>query len=145
MAWVAWDKLILPKSQGGLGFRDMKAYNQALLAKQVWRLLMTPTSLCATLLHAKYYPNGNLVDTVFIGNASAVWRGIEHGLELVKKGMLWRVGNGSNIRVWREPWIPRGTPFTPITPKRNCRLNRVSDFLNDHGCWRVELLHQYFW
>ncbi|KAE8799653.1 hypothetical protein D1007_24896 [Hordeum vulgare] len=28
---------------------------------------------------------------------------------------------------------------------QNCRLNRVSDFLNDHGCGRVELLRQYFW
>ncbi|KAE8809075.1 retrotransposon unclassified [Hordeum vulgare] len=123
----------------------MRAYNQALLAKQVWRLLMTPNSMCGSLLRAKYYPSGNLVDTVFTGNASAVWRGLEHGLELVKKGMLWRVGNGMNIRVWRDPWIPRGMPFIPITPKRNCRLKRVSEFLDVQGCWRVDLLRQHFW
>ena len=88
MAWVAWERLTLPKSQGGVGFRNMRAYNQALLAKQAWRLLTNPESLCARLLRAKYYPNGNLVDTVFPSNSSAVWKGIEHGPELVKKGIL---------------------------------------------------------
>ena len=107
MAWVAWERMTLPKSQGGIGFRDMRAYNQALLAKQAWRLLTNPESLCARLLRAKYYPNGNLVDTVFPSNSSAVWKGIEHGLEVVKKGILWRVGNGASIITWRDPWIPR--------------------------------------
>jgi hypothetical protein len=60
MAWCAWDNLILPKSHGGMGFRDMYFFNQALLAKQAWRLLDFPHSLCARLLRNKYYPNGNL-------------------------------------------------------------------------------------
>ena len=28
------------------------------------------------------------MDMVFAGNVSAVWRGIEHGLELLKKGLF---------------------------------------------------------
>lgn len=88
MAWVAWERLSLPKSRGGLGFRDMHAYNQDLLAKHAWRLLTTPDSLCARLLKAKYFPNGNLVDTVFPSNSSWVWKGIEYDLVLVKKGMI---------------------------------------------------------
>jgi hypothetical protein len=44
---------------------------------------------------AKYYPNGDLVDTVFPGEASPTWKAIEHGLQFVKKGIIWRIGSGA--------------------------------------------------
>lgn len=128
MAWLKWDKMILPKSKGGMGFRDMRAFNQGLLAKQAWRLIDVPNSLCARLLKAKYYPNSDILDTVFPANSSVVWKGIVHGLELVKKGVIWRVGDGASIRAWRDPWIPRRNDFRPITPKRSCRFNSVGFF-----------------
>jgi hypothetical protein len=84
----------------------MRVFNQALLARKAWRLLERPNSLCARLLKAKYYKSGSLLDTVFPVNASPVWKGIEYGLELLKKGVIWRIGNGERVKVWRDPWIP---------------------------------------
>jgi hypothetical protein len=63
--WIAWDKFTKAKGEGGLGFRDLKIFNQALLARQAWRLIDRPESLCARVLKAKYFPNGNLFDTAF--------------------------------------------------------------------------------
>ena len=120
------------QGRGGMGFRDMRAFNQAFLEKQAWRLLDIVNSLCARLLRAKYYPNGNILDTVFPSSSSAVWKGITHGLELLKKGLIWRIGDGRSIRVWRDSWIPRPFSYKPITRQGVCRIRYVSDLLNDN-------------
>jgi hypothetical protein len=92
--WVGWPKLLRSKMQGGMGFTDMRFFYKALLARQAWRLLVFPDSLCAQVLRARYNPNGELMDTVFMGNPSSTWTTIGHGVELLKKGLIWRVGNG---------------------------------------------------
>jgi hypothetical protein len=46
------------------------------------------------LLKAKYFPRGELIDMVFPSEASPTWRSIEHGLALLKKGIIWRVKSG---------------------------------------------------
>ena len=115
--WLAWPKNLAHKTQGGLGFKDFRVFNQALLARQAWRLLTKPDSLCARVLKARYYPDGRLEDTVFAGNGSSSWQAICHGLELLKKGLLWRVGDGASIRFWRDCLIHRPYSYKPISPQ----------------------------
>ena len=144
MHWHAWIHLIKPKAEGGLGFGDLRLFNQALLARQAWRLLTKPESLCARLLKARYYPNGSLEDTVFSGGASATWQAVEHGLQLLKSGLVWCVGNSRSIRIWRDRWIPRDGGGRPVTPQGRSRLRRVSELLDNHGGWRMDVIHDMF-
>jgi len=38
IAWVKWTTLCKPKRKGGLGIKNIKLFNEALLAKWKWRL-----------------------------------------------------------------------------------------------------------
>jgi hypothetical protein len=119
--WMAWEKLLLSKCCGGIGFWDMRLFNLALLARQAWRLIHDPASLGVQILKAKYYPNGELTDTAF-PKESSTEKAIEHGLELVKKGIIWRIGAGDKVQIWRDSWIPRPTSLKLSLKKGRSRL-----------------------
>jgi hypothetical protein len=143
--WMAWENMIKPKSKGGIGFRDIHLFNQALLARQAWRLIQKPTSLCARVLKAKYFPYGDILDTVFASDPSPAWQGIEFGLELLKKGIIKRIGNGRGTQFVRDQWIPRNEGLKITHIKKNSRRRWVNQlFLPGTKTWNVEHLRQLF-
>lgn len=136
---------MLPKSASGLGFRDLRLFNLALLARQGWRLLYNPDNLCARLPKAKYYPNGNLMNTVFTGNASPTWKAVEHGLELLKSGIIWRVGDGNQIRIWRDNWIPRLSSMKVVARPRRPRVRWVRELVSqNYNEWDQDMVRDVF-
>ena len=74
--WLGAPKLSLSKDDGGLGFRDMEASNDALLAKQFWRLIQNKCPLLLNLLRAKYFPHGDIMHATLGPKPSFTWRSI---------------------------------------------------------------------
>ena len=62
IAWVSWENLCKPKKEGGMGFRDLKTFNLAFLAKQGWRIQQRLGSLIHRVLKAKYFANSSFLD-----------------------------------------------------------------------------------
>lgn len=56
MHWVDWDMLCNLKFQGGVGFKDLKTFNMALLAKQGVQILQKTDSLLHQVFKARYFP-----------------------------------------------------------------------------------------
>lgn len=61
MHWCRWDKFCLPKSLGDLNFRDVEGFNQTLIAKQVWRILINLESLVSRFLKGIYFSDTDIL------------------------------------------------------------------------------------
>jgi hypothetical protein len=99
MHCLPWDSLCQAKNSGGLGFRELGSFNEALLAKQVWRLMHNKTSLFYIVFKAKYFPHCSILDAQLNARSSFAWKSIMGAREVIKKGSIWRIGNGDHIRI----------------------------------------------
>lgn len=104
--WVRWDEMCNHKDRRGMGFKDLTIFNDAMLAKLSWRLLHEDNSLFFRVFKARFFSNGTILDAKDFASASYAWRSILKGRDLILKGALWRVGDGKQIKIWRDNWLP---------------------------------------
>lgn len=103
--WMSWQRLSNHKTSGGMGFRDFRDFNLAMLGKQGWRFLTNPGSLVTSIFKARYFPDSNFLDAQLDNNPSYVWRSIWEAKDLLKSGVRWMVGTGNNISIVNQPWV----------------------------------------
>lgn len=111
MHWTNWSKLCKQKNRGGLGFRDLRKFNLSLLAKQGWKLLNSPNMLVSRLFKAKYFCNRTFLSSKLGNNPSMVWRSVWNSIDVLKKGLRWRIGRGDMVSVWQDPWVINDLSF----------------------------------
>ncbi|KAG7590171.1 hypothetical protein ISN44_As07g023610 [Arabidopsis suecica] len=144
--WQSWERLCLPKDCGGLGFRDIQSFNQALLAKQAWRILQTPDCLLSRLMKSRYFVESNFLEAPMSQRPSFAWRSILFGRDLLVKGLVKKVGNGESIRVWRDSWIDDNGYRAPWRKNGFFQVDlKVSALIDGRtGFWNSEMLDDLF-
>ena len=88
---VNWNVVTLPKLYGGLGIFQMRARNEALLAKLCWRIANNPEALWAKTIIKKYLSGS------FVGrkkNCSCIWVACRKGGPIFLQGLKWTIYNG---------------------------------------------------
>lgn len=62
-------------------------------------------------------------------------------------GLTWRVGSGTNIKVWRDKWVvSQNKAICPTSRIQDVNMElMVSDLINgDTARWKTDLIHSYF-
>ncbi|KAK6136739.1 hypothetical protein DH2020_029567 [Rehmannia glutinosa] len=111
----AWNTLTIPKNQGGLGFHELQTFNDALITKQLWRIITKPNLLVSKFLKAKYFPDGGLLDVKISQSVSWLWRCWMAARTFLRRGLRYEVCNGKSIRIWQSPWIINSDFFLPMS------------------------------
>jgi hypothetical protein len=67
-----------------------------------------------------------------------------HGLELLKRGAIWWIGNGKKIRIWRDNWVPRGDMKVTVNTTKS-RIRRVEQLINhEEHTWKEDVVRRIF-
>lgn len=129
-----------------MGFRDFTIFNKALLAKQVWRIWSQLECLVAKIMEAKYFPGGTILEASVGRRPSYAWRSIIGSRNIVKEGLVWQVGNGKQVRIWNDSWIPQPTMYQIHSIPRLLYVEATVDHLIDKDTkwWDTMLLENLF-
>ncbi|KAL8554378.1 hypothetical protein ACS0TY_002529 [Phlomoides rotata] len=95
--WVSWADLCKDTSEGGLGFKDVGMFNQALIGKWVWRVLTEKNRLWTRILRSRY------------GSFEGTRERVERRKNYKEGGACGDfkkiIGSGSDTKFWEDGWI----------------------------------------
>eukprot|EP00253_Pinus_taeda_P008825 PITA_08825 len=78
LPWVAWDKIARPKAWGGMGRKYIDP-----CPLEDW--IRTPGKSSK--------------------QSSVFWKATVAGFSIIEQGLAWKVGDGQNVRIGRDPWV----------------------------------------
>ncbi|KAJ3685510.1 hypothetical protein LUZ61_014674 [Rhynchospora tenuis] len=113
MPLVAWDKITVPKSQGGLGLKDMIKFAQTLHMKNLWEIAAGGQSTWVKVLTAKYLYNSDIWSTSRTTRCTHLWRAIVQAREVMKDKVTWQIGDGTKCKAVGQPWHEMWSHFSP--------------------------------
>ncbi|XP_019418431.1 PREDICTED: uncharacterized protein LOC109329217 [Lupinus angustifolius] len=101
-----------PKKFGGLGIKDLSQFNDALLGKWKWRILVDSDALWVKVIDSKYGTNG-----VFNSSPSASrwWRDLvkigtnDDGPDWMEANLWKEIGDGFHTCFWKDIWFGNQT------------------------------------
>ncbi|KAK4385468.1 hypothetical protein Sango_2670800 [Sesamum angolense] len=69
---------------------QLHRFNLAMLAKQLWRIMIHPERLLSRVLKAQYFPSGDVLTAALGYRPSLTWRSIMEAHDLFHTGCRWR-------------------------------------------------------
>ncbi|GKV15062.1 hypothetical protein SLEP1_g25863 [Rubroshorea leprosula] len=152
--WVKWEKVCKEKQFGGLGVKDLRKFNLALLGKWWGRLVRGDNGLWGKVILEKY---GKVGESTYnwlregFNYGSAWWRDICRlsNMDGNKKGWLVdgleiRVGDGKDTSFWWDEWcggVSLANKFPRlylISAGKDKRISQMGSWQDDSWKWDLK-------
>ncbi|XP_068504626.1 uncharacterized protein [Phaseolus vulgaris] len=105
ISWVRWENVCKSQEEGGLGVKDVRKFNRALLAKWKWRLMSEEKGKRKEISLSKYYSDDGS-NQGYGSQHSWWWSDLGkacdegEGEGWFHNHVAWKVGNGDKIRLY---------------------------------------------
>ncbi|KAL0355878.1 UNVERIFIED_CONTAM: hypothetical protein Sradi_4034700 [Sesamum radiatum] len=129
------------KERRGFGLRRLKEFNLALLAKQAWRVAMTPDSMLHKVLGQKYFPFSSFFAVRLSSMPSFTWLSLLATRNILAASLCWKVGDGQDIPITGQSWLPRPWMFQLVAhPNSLLADTRVANLIAEGREWNYGLI-----
>ena len=118
----------------------------SLLAKQVWRMVNNQDSLCHRVFKAWFFPDCSILEAKDSTLGSYAWKSIISARDVIREGMVWRIGNGQSIKIREDKWLPVQSNRSVISSLPSIAPEtKVSSLINPElRGWNSSLVNQLF-
>src|ERR1044072_4089655 len=88
----------------------------------------------------------DFIDAATGWTPSYTWRSIQQASWIIKKGSFWRIGNGFQIKVWEDNWLPYNINLKSMTERPlNCSVSYLYELIDrEHGSWNRNMVNELF-
>ncbi|XP_058734240.1 uncharacterized protein LOC131605971 [Vicia villosa] len=103
-------------------------------------------SLMERFFKGRCYSRRSIAEAGLGFKPSYAWRSILSSKDVVLKGSRWRIGNGEQMKIWSDNWIPSLPGFKPLNPIVPIVPGALASSLidGDLGCWKLHTLKESF-
>lgn len=106
-----WSQVRQHLSLGGLGIRNLKLFNRALLGKWLWRFGNEREALWRRVISSKYgcLQGGWTTGTIQGPYGVGLWKNVRKDWVNFSHFLRYEVGDGSLVKFWTDRWCRRST------------------------------------
>jgi hypothetical protein len=107
-AKVSWERLCVPKKEGGLGIRRLDLWNQVSMLNHIWNLFAKAGSLWVAWIESNWLKGKSLWQLPIPKTCSWSWKKLLQLRDVAKTFIRFQVGDGRKIFLWHDHWHPAG-------------------------------------
>ena len=128
-----------------MGFRELGKFNDAMLVKEVWRLIHDTDSLFYGVFKAKYFPTRSIFDAK-AKSGSYTWKSILEARKVILLGARWSIGDGTFVKNFKDSWLLGSNSSQILSPISVLSEDATVDQLLDSEsrCWNTSLIDSIF-